>query len=63
MVISFPTTKQIISQPILIELEEIYIVSAFNIGEFLNSTYLGAISDPCCINDPIVNQREFCKVN
>jgi hypothetical protein len=27
------------------------------------STYLGAISDPCCIREPIVNHNELFKEN
>ena len=26
-------------------------------------TYIGAISDPCCISAPTVNQNEFVSVN
>lgn len=25
-------------------------------------TYLGAISEPCCIKDPMVNHKEFKRV-
>lgn len=34
-----------------------------NVAFRQSGTYFGAISEPCCIKDPIVNHSEFKRVN